>query len=245
MQSSTSSPSSPPAENDHGILDTHRVAIDDARDRPSGGDGNIIVARTSNDHGLQQPNAAAAALSLSDNMPSSHSNNTSSSRRRRRRRRKKQANRELLLQTQLQEQQDCQQPQQSQPQIQPQPQEQEAEREILLPATTDTMARKSLFVLRPVHKYADLVCIALSVFAYLLETTMNAALAIFGIGVGVGLVLGDSFRAALPLLPSVQAQQQTTSNGTTTTANPATTIATRVENEIFLPRDVPNLLPAQ
>lgn len=158
---------------------------------------------------------------------------------------KKQANRELLLQTQLQEQQDCQQPQQSQPQIQPQPQEQEAEREILLPATTDTMARKSLFVLRPVHKYADLVCIALSVFAYLLETTMNAALAIFGIGVGVGLVLGDSFRAALPLLPSVQAQQQTTSNGTTTTANPATTIATRVENEIFLPRDVPNLLPAQ
>ena len=52
----------------------------------------------------------------------------------------------------------------------------------------------------------DLVCIALSVVAYLLETTMNAALAIFGIGVGVGLVLGDSFRAALPLLPAVQQQ---------------------------------------
>jgi hypothetical protein len=65
-----------------------------------------------------------------------------------------------------------------------------------------------LLVLRPVHRYADLVCIALSALAYLLETTLNAALAIFGIGVGVGLVLGDSFRAALPLMPAHHAQHQ-------------------------------------
>jgi hypothetical protein len=65
-----------------------------------------------------------------------------------------------------------------------------------------------LLVLRPVHRYADLVCIALSVLAYLLETTLNAALAIFGIGVGVGLVLGDSFRAALPLMPAHHAHHQ-------------------------------------
>jgi hypothetical protein len=65
-----------------------------------------------------------------------------------------------------------------------------------------------LLVLRPAHRYVDLVCIALSVLAYLLETTLNAALAIFGIGVGVGLVLGDSFRAALPLMPAHHAQHQ-------------------------------------
>jgi len=61
---------------------------------------------------------------------------------------------------------------------------------------------KLVLGLRPVHRYADLVCIGLSLLAYLLETTLNAALAIFGIGVGVGLVLGDSFRAALPLMPA-------------------------------------------
>ena len=120
-------------------------------------------------------------------------------------------------------------------------QQEQPEREVVLPATTTTMSpRKSLFILRPVHRYVDLVCISLSVLAYLLETTMNAALAIFGIGVGVGLVLGDSFRAALPMLPSVQAPQH--QQGTAMTNNTATTMAAQTENEL---RSVSNLLPAQ
>lgn len=110
-----------------------------------------------------------------------------------------------------------------------------SEEEVVLPATSSSLVRKSLFVLRPVHRYVDLVCICLSVVAYLLETTMNAALAIFGIGVGVGLVLGDSFRAAIPLLPAVQSQQSQQQQQGTTTA----------QAEIMNPRVVPNLLPAQ
>jgi hypothetical protein len=122
--------------------------------------------------------------------------------------------------------------------------QQETEREVVLPATTTTMSRKALFVLRPVHRYVDLVCIGLSVLAYLLETTMNAALAIFGIGVGVGLVLGDSFRAALPMLPSAQAAQQQQQQGTAMT-NSATMAGAQAGNEIISPPIVPNLLPAQ
>lgn len=117
---------------------------------------------------------------------------------------------------------------------------QEPEREVVMPATTTTMSQKSLFVLRPVHRYVDLVCIGLSVLAYLLETTMNAALAIFGIGVGVGLVLGDSFRAALPLLPSVQVPQQQQQS-----TDMANVTAAQAGNEVVDPRSVPNLLPAQ
>ena len=115
--------------------------------------------------------------------------------------------------------------------------EDKEEEEVVIPATTTSLSRKSLFVLRPVHKYVDLVCICISVLAYLLETTMNAALAIFGIGVGVGLVLGDSFRAALPLLPAVQSQHQQQQQGVTN--------ATQGGIEIQMPRTVPNLLPAQ
>ena len=116
----------------------------------------------------------------------------------------------------------------------------EDEPEVVLPATSTTMSRKALFVLRPVHKYLDLVCIALSVVAYLFETTMNAALAIFGIGVGVGLVLGDSFRAALPLLPAVQSQQQQHQQQQQGMGMSNTTMGTPE-----VPRSVPNLLPAQ
>lgn len=119
-------------------------------------------------------------------------------------------------------------------------QQQQQEEDVVIPATTTSFSRKSLFVLRPVHKYVDLVCICISVLAYLLETTMNAALAIFGIGVGVGLVLGDSFRAALPLLPAVQSQQQQ-QQGTGATTN--TTQGGPIE--IGMPRTAPNLLPAQ
>lgn len=115
----------------------------------------------------------------------------------------------------------------------------EDEPEVVLPATSTTTSRKALFVFRPVHKYLDLVCIALSVVAYLFETTMNAALAIFGIGVGVGLVLGDSCRAALPLLPAVQQQQQHHQQQQGM-GMPNTTMGTPE-----VPRSVPNLLPAQ
>jgi len=116
---------------------------------------------------------------------------------------------------------------------------QESEPEIVLPATSSTFSQKTLFVLRPVHRYLDLVCICLSVLAYLLETTMNAALAIFGIGVGVGLVLGDSFRAAIPMLPSVQMPQQQQQQSVTVSN------ATQATTEIITPPSVPNLLPAQ
>lgn len=131
------------------------------------------------------------------------------------------------FQQQLQRQQDA-------------PRQQEGEdREIVIPATSTSMSRKSLFVLRPIHKYADLVCIGISVLAYLLETTMNAALAIFGIGVGVGLVLGDSFRATLPLLPSAQGQQQQQQQQMMTNAT------THAGAQDGIPVAVPDLLPAQ
>lgn len=136
----------------------------------------------------------------------------------------------------------------AQPQQQHQQLESEGlEPEVVLPATNTTMSRKSLFVLRPVHRYVDLVCIGLSVLAYLLETTMNAALAIFGIGVGVGLVLGDSFRAALPMLPSVQLSHQQQQQQNTAIANTATMAATTAQagSELLMPRSVSNLLPAQ
>jgi len=68
---------------------------------------------------------------------------------------------------------------------------------------------------------------------------MNAALAIFGIGVGVGLVLGDSFRAAIPMLPSVQMPQQQQQQSV------AVSNATQATTEIIAPPNVPNLLPAQ
>lgn len=139
-----------------------------------------------------------------------------------------------------------QQQEQQQQQRQQQPQaQQEPEREVVLPATDTSMSsQKPMFVLRPVNKYIDIVCICISVLAYLLETTLNAALAIFGIGVGVGLVLGDSFRATLPLLPAVQAsqqQQQQTAAATNINAN-STMTASGVQE---MPRGVPNSLPAQ
>ncbi len=111
----------------------------------------------------------------------------------------------------------------------------EDEPEAVLPATSTTTSRKAVSVFRPVRKYLDLVCIAVSVLCYWLETTMNAALAIFGIGVGVGLVLGDSFRAALPLLPAVQQQQHPQQQPGMGMSNTTPEV----------PRSVPNLLPAQ
>lgn len=135
-------------------------------------------------------------------------------------------------------QQQEQQQQQQQPQAQ-----QEPEREVVLPATDTSMSsQKPMFVLRPVHKYIDIVCICISVLAYLLETTLNAALAIFGIGVGVGLVLGDSFRATLPLLPAVQASQQQQTAATTNINANSTMTASGVQE---MSRSVPNSLPAQ
>eukprot|EP00535_Pseudo-nitzschia_heimii_P005333 CAMPEP_0197179190 /NCGR_PEP_ID=MMETSP1423-20130617/4229_1 /TAXON_ID=476441 /ORGANISM="Pseudo-nitzschia heimii, Strain UNC1101" /LENGTH=223 /DNA_ID=CAMNT_0042629071 /DNA_START=201 /DNA_END=872 /DNA_ORIENTATION=+ len=127
--------------------------------------------------------------------------------------------------------------------------EAEAEQDVIQPATSTTMSQKSLFVLRPVHRYVDLVCIGLSVLAYLLETTMNAALAIFGIGVGVGLVLGDSFRATLPLLPSVQASQQQQQHqhqqAQQSTVAPNRPVEEMASHELIDRRSVSNLLPAQ
>jgi hypothetical protein len=52
-----------------------------------------------------------------------------------------------------------------------------------------------------VNKYLDLT-IGITILAHFLETTLhaalNAAITIFGLGVGVGLILGDSCRAAVP-----------------------------------------------
>lgn len=188
---------------------------------------------TDNDH--SNAHQESTPLSPSETRPSTLINLTTAGVQRRRRP-TEQANRGRLLETQLDEERQRQHQRQSD--------EQEAEREVVLPATTTTMAQKSLFVLRPVQRYQDLVCIGLSVMAYLLETTMNAALAIFGIGVGVGLVLGDSFRAALPLLPSVQAsqQQQTQQSGSMANSTMGDTAATL---ELLDSRRVPNLLPAQ
>eukprot|EP00536_Pseudo-nitzschia_multiseries_P005395 jgi/Psemu1/12487/gm1.12487_g len=242
MQSSTSSSSSPPAETRHVVGDNDNDGTQDyqrhdssPKDPPSrdvDADADSGPDSESNNIANRDFDSEPQSSALSGNVPLS-----SGSALRRRRQRP----------TENERRDHCQQSSSS-----PQAPEAEAERETVLPATTESLSRKSLLVLRPVHKYVDLVCICLSVVAYLLETTMNAALAIFGIGVGVGLVLGDSFRAALPLLPSVQAQQQqqhqqhhhqqqhqqTAAAGANGTAAPS-------EHEVFLPRDVPNLLPAQ
>lgn len=213
MESSLSSSSLPA---DLGEFNASRNENQTQEQLPCSDDDDENVVGNGNE---RQPHAP---LPLSDTRSSSYSNIITALRRRRGR--TEQVDRGQLLQGQLQYQQQ---------------QAQEVEREIVLPATNTTMSQKSLFVLRPVHRYADLVCIGLSVLAYLLETTMNAALAIFGIGVGVGLVLGDSFRAALPLMPAVQVPQQQHNM-----AN-ATTTATEGGGQIFVPRNVPNLLPAQ
>ncbi|VEU35374.1 unnamed protein product [Pseudo-nitzschia multistriata] len=216
----------------------------DAPDRRSSEPRETISARDtvleSSDE-LRRASATAAAPppendnSASASSPSNCGNNSSSSHRRRRRR--EQENRGRLLQSQFRQQQQQQQEQQEQEEqhdaLQPPQQPDE-------PASPAPAPKKSLFFLRPVHRYADLVCIALSVFAYLLETTLNAALAIFGIGVGVGLVLGDSFRAALPLLPSVQSVQ-----GAGAAAPAAPQGAGQGDSQVFRPRDVSDLLPAQ
>jgi hypothetical protein len=58
------------------------------------------------------------------------------------------------------------------------------------------------FKLASVNKYLDMT-IGITILAHFLETTLhaalNAAITIFGIGVGVGLILGDSCRAAAVL----------------------------------------------
>ena len=46
-------------------------------------------------------------------------------------------------------------------------------------------------------KYLD-ITLGLTILAHLLETTLHAVVAIFGIGVGVGLIIGDSFRSNIP-----------------------------------------------
>ena len=241
---SSSSPSLP-TETDHdeiddGVIEDHSNNENQTQQERlpcvDSGDDNI-VGNSNERHphnDLPQP--------LLDTRSPSYSNNITSTLRRRR---TEQVNRGQLLQGQFQNQlqqqsqgqgqSESQGQSQSQSQSQSQGQEQDSEREIVLPATNTTMSQKSLFVLRPVvHRYADLVCIGISVLAYLLETTMNAALAIFGIGVGVGLVLGDSFRAALPLMPAVQVPQQ--QQQSMAMANATTTATTATS---------PYLLPAQ
>jgi hypothetical protein len=237
MESSLSSSSLPAAATNH-----HQSALDENQTQtrrrvPHNDDGENDEHFVGNGRQYQ----ANVPLSLSGMRSSSCNDMTSELPQQQRRTTMGQANRGQLLEAQLQ-QQLRQQQQQLQFQSQSEGQEQ-PEREVVLPATTTTMSsQKSLFVLRPVHRYVDLVCIGLSVLAYLLETTMNAALAIFGIGVGVGLVLGDSFRAALPLLPSVQVPQHQQHQQGTSMTNTATTMATQAGNEL---RSVSNLLPAQ
>jgi len=180
-------------------------------------------------------NESEATIPSSLSSTSSTCTDTSSRLQRgRRRRRTEHSNQVQPLEMQLQQD----------PHRQRQLAEEEEEPDVFQPATNTTMSQKSLFVLRPIHRYVDLVCIGLSVLAHLLETTMNAALAIFGIGVGVGLVLGDSFRATLPLLPSVQASQQQQHTHQTTTP-PNTTAEDTALNEFIALRSVSNLLPAQ
>lgn len=213
MESSLPSSSSLPAGIDRCVVSNTAAAEDQATD----GDDGSNSTPNANEH---------ASLTLSNARASSCGDFASA-----RRRRMEQVDRGQLLWEQFQQQQ--QQRQQDAPR-----QQEGEEREIVIPATSTSMSRKSLFVLRPIHKYADLVCIGISVLAYLLETTMNAALAIFGIGVGVGLVLGDSFRATLPLLPSAQGQQQQQQQMMTNATTPAGAQA-------GIPAAVPNLLPAQ
>jgi hypothetical protein len=52
-------------------------------------------------------------------------------------------------------------------------------------------------MLKPSRKYYLDITFGLVILVHLLETTMHAIVAIFGVGVGVGLILGDSFRATV------------------------------------------------
>jgi hypothetical protein len=55
-----------------------------------------------------------------------------------------------------------------------------------------------LAMLKPPRKFYVDITLGLTILTQLLETTLHVVVAIFGIGVGVGLILGDSFRSTVP-----------------------------------------------
>ncbi|KAG7342850.1 hypothetical protein IV203_020794 [Nitzschia inconspicua] len=56
--------------------------------------------------------------------------------------------------------------------------------------------QQSTMLMKPSRKFYLDMTVGLAILVHLLETTLHVMVAIFGIGVGVGLILGDSFRAS-------------------------------------------------
>ena len=77
------------------------------------------------------------------------------------------------------------------------------------------------------HQHTHLQGKALFLLAQILKTIMNAAITIFGVGIGVGLILGDSFRA----IPSSEgAEVASNSSSSNMSLSPPTTSTTTSYN---------------
>jgi hypothetical protein len=59
-------------------------------------------------------------------------------------------------------------------------------------------SRRQSSVLKPSRIYYLDITFGLAILVHLLEVTLHAIVAIFGIGVGVGLILGDTVRTSVP-----------------------------------------------
>jgi hypothetical protein len=89
-------------------------------------------------------------------------------------------------------------------------------------------------------KYLD-ITLGLTILAHLLETTLHAVVAIFGIGVGVGLILGDTFRSNIPAVTlTVDGRSRSSNDGNA--AMRTSPSASSIESPTF---NVPNNLPPQ
>jgi hypothetical protein len=92
------------------------------------------------------------------------------------------------------------------------------------------------FKLASVNKYLD-ITIGITILAHFLETTLhaalNAAITIFGIGVGVGLILGDSCRAAAVLASSNHHHQSLA--GVSSSSSSSSSSSTATNSQLFQP----------
>ena len=86
--------------------------------------------------------------------------------------------------------------------------------------------------LKPHPKFYLDITLGLTVLAHLLETTLHAVVAIFGIGVGVGLILGDSFRSNIPAVTLTVDGTGRSSNNLAATAAAAAAAAATVSTAV-------------
>lgn len=76
-------------------------------------------------------------------------------------------------------------------------------------------------VLKPSRIYYLDITFGLAILVHLLEVTLHAIVAVFGIGVGVGLILGDTVRTSVPTsMSSNSSSYASTGNSNATLSGP-------------------------